>query len=711
LNAAGTVPLMAERAHYAIGIDIGGTFTDIVFYDSVGGRHVNRKVLTTHDDPSTGVVDGIVATLAERMIDPGTVGRVVHATTLFTNALIERKGARTGMLTTAGFRDVLLMGRERKYDIYDIFIEMPEPVVPRHLTVEAPGRLGPDGREEIPLDIEAVLAGVGELVAQGVESLSIVFLHSYVNPDHERAAAAAITASFPQLSLSLSSDVVPEIREYERASTTAINAYVKPLAARYLDRLAGRLESLGIGAQLFMMLSNGGITHLSEAKRVPVQLLESGPAAGALAAAFFGAAAGQTRVLAFDMGGTTAKLSVVDDSAPLVAYSFEAARQKRFAEGSGLPVRISVIDLIEIGAGGGSIARIDPLGLLAVGPKSAGSQPGPAAYGRGGTAPTVTDADFLLGYLDPAYFAGGSMPIDLEAAREAVQPLAARTGLSITDTAWGIHDVVNENMASAARVHIAECGRDPRDYALLPTGGAGPVHAYYVAAKLGIRRIVCPPAAGVASALGLLIAPARIDRSVTFLARLDEADWDALEAAYGRLEADAASVIHASGLGDGSTSIQRLADLRYAGQGFDLVVTLPAGPYTARAFGPLTEAFENAYRRTFGRIQPSGAIEMTGIRVSATATATQDTLHLQGFDTPGAAEKGRRPVYFPESGGFRDTPVYDRYCLPVGATFEGPAVIEERESTLVIGPRARCTVDASGTLFVDLPEPAHQEPR
>src|SRR5579872_6588938 len=425
---------------YALGIDIGGTFTDLVIHDHGSGRRWGTKVLTTHADPQQGVVAGIRAIVAEAALDPGRIGRVVHATTLFTNALIERKGAKTGLLTTAGFRDVLEIGRERKYELYDLFIEMPKPLVPRPWRREAKERLAPDGSVEIALDLDAALAEVTALVKEGVESLAICFLHAYANPAHERAVGAAVAERFQNLSISLSSDVAPEIREYLRASTTVANAYVRPLAEIYLERLEQALRAEGIAGGLFLMLSNGGLTHVSEAKRAPVQLLESGPAAGALAGAWFGRNAGLDRVLAFDMGGTTAKLALVDDGEPLVAYGFEAAREKRFMRGSGLPIQIATVELIEIGAGGGSIARKSELGTLNVGPESSGAQPGPAAYGRGGTEATVTDADLGLGYLNADFFLGGAMTIDRLATERALTRLAAALKVEPQRAAFGVHD-------------------------------------------------------------------------------------------------------------------------------------------------------------------------------------------------------------------------------------------------------------------------------
>jgi N-methylhydantoinase A len=435
-------------------------------------------------------------------------------------------------------------------------------------------------------------------------------------------------------------------------------------------------------------------------------MLESGPAAGALAAGFFGGDDAGVTLLAFDMGGTTAKLSVVEGGEPLTAYSFEAARQRRFIEGSGLPIRISTIELIEIGAGGGSIASVDELGLLKVGPRSAGSHPGPAAYGLGGVEPTVTDADFLLGYLDPASFAGGEVKVDLEAARAAVGRLAARVGLSPVETAWGIHDVVGENMAGAARVHVAERGLDPRDCTLVCTGGAGPVHAWSVARKLGVARVLCPPAAGVASALGLLLAPARVDRVATVGLRLDRDPIGALEAAFRRIEDEARAVMADTGLALGTATVRRLADGRFLGQGFDLVVPLPDGPYvedeaTRRR---LLEAFERAYRDKFALTPPRVPVEFINIRVAMRApVAGAGVTAARPTGAGGDVVKGRRPAYFPEAGGWTEATVYDRARLAAGQALGGPAVVEEEGSTLVIGPGGQARVTASGNLLVTLP--------
>ncbi|HEY0338914.1 MAG TPA: hydantoinase/oxoprolinase family protein, partial [Burkholderiales bacterium] len=617
-------------AEYALGIDIGGTFTDIVLYDQQHATSYSHKELTTPDAPHIGVVSGIRRLFEAERIAYGDIARVVHATTLFTNALIERKGACTGLITTEGFRDTLEMRRENKYELYDLFIELPEPLVRRRLRLEVPERINAAGAVEEPLDESAIVARTRELVNEGVKSLAIVFLHAYANPQHEVRARELIARAFPQLPVSLSSDVSPQIREFERTSTTVVNAYIRPLAESYLDQLAAEIAKLGIKAPLFMMLSNGGLTHIAEAKRVPIQLLESGPAAGALAGALFGGRGKVDDVLAFDMGGTTAKLAMVEDGEPLIAYQFEASRAKRFADGSGLPVNISTIELIEIGAGGGSIAAIDALDLLKVGPRSAGAAPGPACYGRGGEHATVTDANLVLGFLDASTFAGGTMAIDLEQAEASIRPLAARSKLSIAEIAWGIHSVVNENMAAAARVHVAERGRHASQFALLATGGGGPLHACEVAKRLGIQRVICPPGAGVASALGLLMAPARIDRVATVARRLSAVDWSALEKAFCALERDANAVIGATLTDHAKVSVKRAGDLRFVGQGFELVTPLPRGPYANNSAEVLRKAFIAEYRRIFGKVPPVGEIEIINIRVAVSAPVGRGALKVAG---------------------------------------------------------------------------------
>ena len=687
-----------SSAPLSLGIDIGGTFTDLVIHDPRDGRAVIWKESTTPDDPARGALEGTRRVLEKAGAKPDQVGRVVHATTLFTNALIERKGAKTGLLTTAGFADVLEIARERKYELYDLFIEMPKPIVPRPWRREAKERLAPDGKVETALDVEAALAEVADLVKQGVESLAICFLHSYANPAHERAMAAAVAERFQHLSISLSSDIAPEIREYSRASTTVANAYVRPLAEIYLERLEQALRKEGIPGGLFLMLSNGGLTHVAEARRAPVQLLESGPAAGALAGAWFGRNAGLERVLAFDMGGTTAKLALVDDGEPLVAYGFEAAREKRFLRGSGLPIQIATVELIEIGAGGGSIAHKSELGTLNVGPESSGAQPGPACYGRGGKDATVTDADLSLGYLNADFFLGGEMKIDRTATEAAFGRLAGELGVDGGRAAFGVHDVVNENMAGAARVAIAERGRVPAEYALLATGGAGPVHAWHVARKLGVKRVVCPPGAGAGSTIGMLMAPARVDRVASFNTALAGADLSAADDIFAGLEKEALEVLRLTGAAVDDRMARRLADMRYIGQGSEITVVLPE----ALSVETVKVAFEAAYKALFARVPPGAAIQFVALRLSVSAPMPGSGGSLELPRHPSArARKGIRPVFFPDAGKTLPTQVWDRYALVPGVAIEGPAVFEENESTFIVGPNATARLLPDGSILAE----------
>ncbi|WP_082988146.1 hydantoinase/oxoprolinase family protein [Bordetella bronchialis] len=706
---------MADRendvAGWAIGIDIGGTFTDIVALDYGASALHSLKVLTTHGDPAEGVAEGVRRIVATCGIAPKDVTRIVHATTLFTNALIERRGCRTGLLVTRGFKDVIEIGHERKYDLYDLQIEAAPALVERRLRAEIGARMDARGTEIAPVDPRETIAAVGELVREGIESLAVCLLHAYASDAHERQVAAILREAYPGLAITLSSEVAPVVREFERMSTTSANAYIKPLASRYLDNLQRRLRDLGLRADILMMLSNGGLSHLGEARRVPIELLESGPAAGAISAACYSARDRQPDLLAFDMGGTTAKLCLVENGQPSIAFGFEAARQKRFAEGSGLPIRITTIDLIEIGAGGGSIASQDALGLLKVGPQSAGSEPGPVCYGRGGDRPTVTDANLLLGYLNPDYFAGGTMSIDADLSAAAIGALGDALGHRAMDVAWGIHDIVAENMAGAARVHVAERGRDPRDFVLLCTGGGGPLHSYYVAQKIGVRTIICPPAAGVASAYGLLVAPARADRSRTVNVRPASDSLEDLERAYADLEGQALESLRPLDAAFGPATVRRGADGRYAGQGFSLTVDLPAGPYAGAGADKgdavrqaLLRAFESAYREKFGRTPPDVPIELLNLRVSATAPPRQQLAHADMKTGGDIAPAGRRQVYFRESAGFVDTPVYKRDTLHPGFDRAGPMLIEDEGSTLVVGPRGHVRQLPSGNLIVTIQE-------
>ncbi|HWI82937.1 hydantoinase/oxoprolinase family protein [Ramlibacter sp.] len=694
---------------WAIGIDIGGTFTDVVALDYEAGTLHSLKVLTTHGDPAEGVTGGVGDLMRQCNIDPGHVRRVVHATTLFANALIERRGARTGLLVNEGFKDVIEIGHERKYDLYDLAIERAPALVPRQLRGEIGGRLDAHGQELEPLDPANVRAAVARLVAAGVESVGVCLLHSYASARHERAVGEWISRDFPELAITLSCDVAPVIREYERISTTVANAYIKPLANRYLNALEDRLAALGLRSGVLMMLSNGGLCHISEARRHPIELLESGPAAGAISAAHYGLRDDNAHLLAFDMGGTTAKLSLIEAGQPAIAFGFEAARRKRFAEGSGLPIRITTVDLIEIGAGGGSIAHQDQLGLLKVGPESAGSEPGPACYGRGGREPTVTDANLVLGYLNPDYFAGGTLQIDPGSAREAIGAIGGPLGREVVDVAWGMHDIVAENMAGAARVHVAERGRDPRDFVLLCTGGGGPLHSYYVAQKIGVRTIICPPAAGVASAYGLLVAPARADRSRTMSFRPASGALGELEEAFSALERDARGSLERLEETFGPIALTRQADGRFVGQGFNLSVRLPAGPYAGgraaaeqEVRAALVTAFEEVYREKFGRTPPDVPVELVNLRVAGEAPPRQRFMPEALTHGAMPRPKAQRQVYFKEAGGFVATPIYERATLRAGFAIAGPVVIEDASSSLVVGPKGRVKQLSTGNLVIEI---------
>ncbi|MDS0137235.1 MULTISPECIES: hydantoinase/oxoprolinase family protein [unclassified Amycolatopsis] len=668
-----------------IGVDIGGTFTDLCAVDETGIVAVG-KVLTTHDEPARAVEEGLAALLP----DLGAVEQVVHGTTLVTNALIERTGSRTALLATAGFRDVLEMRREHRYELYDLHLELPAPLVPRHLRFDVPERILADGSVHTGLDEQYVTRLGRELADRGIEAVAVCFLHAFTNPAHERRTAELLAEVAPSLRVALSSDVVPEIREFERASTTVANVYVQDLTERYLRDLEQRLRRLGITRAPHIMLSNGGLASVDTAARHPIRILESGPAGGALAAA----AIGPEDLLAFDMGGTTAKLCLIAGGTPLVTHQFEVDRKYRLLPGSGLPVRVPVTDMIEIGVGGGSIARIDALGLLTVGPDSAGSEPGPVCYDRGGTEPTVTDADLVLGYLDPGYFLGGGMRLDAEAARAVLRrKIADPLGVSVEEAAWGIHTSVNEDMANAARVHAVERGHDPAKLPMYTFGGAGPVHGVGVARALGAPSVVAPPAAGVLSAAGFLTAPLAFDFVRSARAAVHDLTWDQVDALFAEMEAEGAALLAKSGVDE--VTHRRVAEMRYAGQGYEIRVPVHDGPWP----GTLIEEFTSTYRALYRRTGPEVGVEVLNWRVVSSGPAPEVTLRLEAASA-GEARKGSRPAWFPAAGGFVDTAVFDRYRLEPGARVDGPAIVEERESTVVVPPGASCVVRADGALEV-----------
>ena len=632
-----------EQAPYRIGFDIGGTFTDFILVDAEQGRLHLHKCLTTPEDPSIGALAGLSDLLEAAGVDIAQVGHVVHGTTLVANAIIGRSGARLGLLTTRGFRDILEMGTEQRYDIHDLFLTFPEPLARRRDRREVGERVSRDGHVLEALDPDAVRREVRELVEDGVEALAVCFLHSYKNPVHERMVRDLVRSEFPDLPVSISSDVHPQINEYERSSTTAANAYVQPLMSAYVRRLDRVLRERGFGGRFHLIQSSGGLTAPETAQALPIRFLESGPAGGAQASALVGRAIGHSDLLSFDMGGTTAKASLIQNGKPDIAPMLEAARVHRFKKGSGLPVHAPVIDMMEIGAGGGSIARVDELGLLKVGPESAGAEPGPACYGQGGIRPTVTDANLLLGYLDPGYFLGGRMALDRAAAESAMTALAAALGLSVEEAAWGIYDLVSENMAGAARVHIVEKGRDPRRYAMVAMGGAGPLHAARVARKLGVRTVVVPPASGAASALGFLVAPVAYELARSWPMRLASPDFAAVETLLRELEAEgrtrlaeagvdggavpergtetegAGGAAAASGTArDGGVTVQRQADMRLRGQMHQITIPLPADPLSSANLIAVIESFTEEYQRRYTHLYDGAEIEVLNWRVVCT---------------------------------------------------------------------------------------------
>ncbi|MEX2356505.1 MAG: hydantoinase/oxoprolinase family protein [Thermaerobacterales bacterium] len=692
------------RSQYRFGFDIGGTFTDFVLIDTESGQIFNYKTLTTPSDPARAVMEGWRAVLEQAGADAGQVAGAIHGTTLITNALIERKGAVTVLITTRGFRDILELRREMRYDIYDLLIVLPPPLVPRPLRLEVDERIGARGevvKALDPADLEALKPIIEEA---GAGAIAVCFFHSFTNAQHEQAVGDWLRRELPGVSVSLSSEVAPEIREFERMSTTVVNSYVQPLTERYLIQLQEELARAGFGHTLYLMLSSGGITTLDTAVRFPVRLVESGPAAGVLAAVFYGEQVNEPDLVSFDMGGTTAKMCLIKDGRPAMSKEFEIARVHRFKRGSGLPVQVPSIELIEIGAGGGSIARIDDLGLLKIGPESAGADPGPACYGFGGISPTVTDADLVLGYLNPNYFLGGRMSLDRQAAEQAIQKtIAEPLGVDVVDAAFAIYQVVNESMISATRVHVAERGADARRLNLMAFGGAGPVHAYQIARELKMQGYICPPGAGVTSALGFLTAPVSFEFARSAIARLTQQRLGGLEAIYAELEAEGRATLAQAGVPESDMRFIRQADLRHVGQGHEMVIELPAGtdPGDIDLDGDLRPSFYAEYESVYGHAHHHLDLEITTCRLTATGPKPQVSLEaLAGSGSGAGAVKGTRQAYFSERGGFVETTIYDRYSLPVGTTFEGPAIVEERDSTAVVPPDAVATVDSLANLIV-----------
>ena len=684
-----------------LAVDIGGTFTDLVALDLNNGRIAVEKLLTSYPDPSLAVLDGVRSLLENANLSPTEIRYVVHGTTLITNTLIERTGATTALLATAGFRDAVEIGNEGRYDMYDLALKKPAPLAERRLRFDVPERMLADGRVWRPLDQACLRAICADLRVEAVEAVAICFLHAYTNPAHEMAALEIVKESLPGIAISASHQVAPGMREYPRASTTIANAYVQPITQRYLERVESGLRVSGIDAPLNIMLSSGGTTTVAASRDFPIRLVESGPAGGALAGVHWGRLLGQSDVLAFDMGGTTAKAALTRAGELAVSNQSEVAHVHRFKRGSGLPLMVPMIEMIEIGAGGGSIAHLNALGLPAVGPQSAGSTPGPASYGSGGTQPTVTDADLLLGYLNPGFFAGGDIKLDLAAARKSFDDLTAALDLPLERTAWGVHQLVNENMAAAARVHAAERGLEIRRYCMVATGGAGPVHACGVAAGLGISRIIIPPMAGVGSAFGFLTAPIAFDFTRSYVARLDEIDLAELNSILADLEHEGRQIVEAAGVPADDISVRLNIDMRYVGQGYEVRVPFAMERLSERHIADMRRVFESEYRAFYGQLADGVPIEAVNWRVLISGPQPQiDSADFHESQTPGDAPIVYRPVRFGPDRAPLETPVFRRDQLGASWSAAGPLIIEEAASTTVVTPCWSAQVAVGGCLLL-----------
>ncbi len=677
-----------------LAVDIGGTFTDLALEN--GALRWTTKVLTTPAAPEEGVMQGMRTILADAGLAPSDLSLVIHGTTLATNALIERKGAKTALITTEGFRDVLALGNEARYDQYDLQIVLPEPLVPRRLRLPVSERLDNEGHVLRPLDEAGLRALVPVLTAEGVEAIAIGFLHAFVNPVHERRAREILAEELPDIPISLSSEVSPEMREWERFSTTVANAYVQPLMSRYLTRLESGLRDLGTTCPLFLMLSGGGLTTVETACRFPIRLVESGPAGGAIFAASIARECGIADVLSYDMGGTTAKVCLIDDCRPQASRTFEVARVGRFKKGSGLPLRIPVIEMVEIGAGGGSIANVDALGRIAVGPESAGADPGPACYGRGGDKPAVTDANLALGRYDPSRFAGGKLALHPESARRALDAhVGSKLGIDPAMAALGVVEMVDENMANAARVHAIESGKNLEGRTLIAFGGGGPVHGYRVAEKIGIRQVLVPSGAGVGSAIGFLRAPVAYEVVKSLYQRFASFDLAAVNALLAEMQAEAAAIV-ALGAQGAATEEHRVGYMRYVGQGHEIAVPIPARVLTDADVAAIRAEYDRLYAAFYDRPVPGSDVEILSFAVTVATVSPPVAAPKPAPARTRATPARTQAVRDTTTGGVSEWAIYDRTSLPPGATLDGPAIIAEDETSTLVGPGWRAEIDAFG---------------
>ena len=688
-----------QPSQFLIGVDIGGTFTDIVVVDQASGKQINEKVLTTPENPSEAVLSGVSEILSRHKIDPKKC-RIIHGTTLVANALIERKGVNTALLTTKGFKDVLEIGREWRYDLFALDLEMPLPIVPRNLRFEVSERLNFEGKIKKKLDEKELIKVAKEIKKSGVETLAIVFLHSFKNPIHEKLAKKIINKHVPGLNICLSSTVSPEIGEYERTSTCVANAYVQPIFKKYVNFLSKGIKKIGIKNDLFLMLSDGGIVHEKIAVEYPIRLVQSGPAGGAQAATLYGNNQKIGDVLCFDMGGTTAKACLIENGKPNRTTIFEVARVFRFSKGSGLPLQVPVVDMIEIGAGGGSIARIDEMGLIQVGPESSSSYPGPACYGLGGKLPTVTDSDLVLGYIDPDNFLGGDMKLIKGNAEKAIKEyIAEPMGISVLDAAWAIHEVVTENMSQAATIHALEKGRKIEKFCMIPIGGAGPVHACSMMTKMNINKMISPSNAGVASAIGMIASPNAFELVQADMQNLDDLNFMKLQRKFDSLKKEGEKTLLKTGTKLNKIKISNSLLMRYIGQGYEIEVPINNICLDSNDIKNIRIEFERVYKDLFGRIEKM-PLEIISLRTIATSMSSQPIIKQDRIGSSILQKKSKnRKVYF---GGktYLNTPVFQRNNLPKKFKKSGPLVIEERESTLIIPPHFNLKMDVTGNLLI-----------
>jgi N-methylhydantoinase A len=690
--------VMAKTAKLAA--DIGGTFTDIVLED--GAKRWSGKVLTTTHAPELGVIEGIRLVLADSGLRARDIGVFIHGTTLATNALIERKGARTAFITTEGFRDIVEQGYEKRFDHYDLMIDRPVPLVPRTLRLEVKERLSADGDVLVPLDTSSLERLAEKLIAENVRAVAVGFLHAYAHDDHERQVRETLARLLPDdVSICISSEVAPEIREYERFSTTIANAYVRPLMASYLYRLRDQLKDMELTAPLFLMMSGGGLTTLETAARFPIRLVESGPAGGAILAAQIAAECALPEVLSFDMGGTTAKICLLSDGEPERARKFEIARAYRDMKGSGIPVRIPVIEMVEIGAGGGSIARVDKLSRITVGPDSAGSTPGPVCYGRGGTEPAVTDANLALGKIDPAYFAGGKIPLDEAGARLALQKnVGDKLGLKDFWPAAGVTEIVEENMANAARVHAIERGRDIAACTMIAFGGGAPLHACRLAEKVGVNTIIVPKGAGVGSAIGFLRAPVAYEITRSAVIALDSFDAARVNALLRSMTQDARAVVEPA-LGKAKATVQIIADCRYIGQGHEIRVSVPVKTLTKADGAKLKAEFEKLYEQVYGLRIPNQDVEAITWSVTVSSQAARPKRAARAMKKAPPKPRSKRTIYDPALGKQLQAPVYWRFDMAPGASIKGPAIIAEDETSTIVGANFKASINSLGYIVLE----------